>query len=100
MKLDVVFSELDRLLDVSFNETQSKLELDFGEIQQVAADGKYTLFQGEYAVTPTVDGTSVPTKDKLMEDDLTVNPIPYFDVSNTSGGTTIYIGKEIEVNGN
>lgn len=54
---------------------------------------KYT---GTYTVTPSVDAASVPTAQKYMEDDITINAIPYYDVSNTAGGSTVYIGKELE----
>ena len=28
--------------------------------------------------------------------DVTIKPIPYYEVSNTGGGDTVYIGKELE----
>ena len=60
----------------------------------VAADlPKYT---GSYTVTPSVSESSVHTAQKYMEDDITIKAIPYYDVSNTAGGSTVYIGKEIE----
>ena len=34
-----------------------------------------------------------------MKDDVTVKKIPFYNVSNTAGGTTVYIGKEVEING-
>lgn len=55
------------------------------------------VYSGDYAVTPTVDGLSLETAQKMMQDDVTVNPIPYYDVDNVSGGSTIYIGTEIEI---
>lgn len=55
----------------------------------------YDDYIGEYEITPTVDGTTIPTADKRMRKDVTINPIPFFDVSNESGGTTIYIGNEV-----
>lgn len=53
---------------------------------------KYT---GAYAVTPAVYATSVPTAQKYMEGDITIKAIPYYDVSNTAGGNTVYIGEEL-----
>ena len=37
-------------------------------------------------------GQTLPTASKTMYTDVTVKAIPYYDVSNPSGGTTIYIG--------
>ena len=53
-------------------------------------------YTGEYEVTPTVEGLNLPTRQKYMTDDVKILAIPYFEVSNTSGGNTIYIAREIE----
>lgn len=50
---------------------------------------------GDYQVTPKVESQSLQTKDKHMVDDVTINAIPYFDVSNEAGGNTVYIGSEV-----
>lgn len=54
-----------------------------------------TVYEGDYEVTPKVDAQTMPTKGKVMEEDVTIKSIPFFDVSNMSGGTTVYIAKEI-----
>lgn len=54
-------------------------------------------YEGDYEVTPTVDGLSLPTRQKYMTDDVTVRAIPFFEVSNQSGGNTVYIADEIEM---
>ena len=56
-----------------------------------------TTYTGEYEVTPTVEGLGLQTKHKYMTDDVTVRAIPFFEVSNTGGGTTVYIADEIEM---
>ena len=53
-------------------------------------------YEGEYEVTPTVDGMVLPTNNKVMTDDLTVKAIPFYNVSNTSGGSTVFIGSDLE----
>ena len=88
---------------VSFSTDQHKMQVQFdggngfipafGEVQTVNTVGK--LYKGDYAVTPKVDEQVMPTKGKYMIDDVTVNPIPIFEVSNSSGGTTVYIAKEM-----
>lgn len=58
--------------------------------------GAAPTYTGDYDVTPTADGEVLKTAQKTMSKDLTIHPIPYFEVSNTAGGDTVYIGGEIE----
>lgn len=57
---------------------------------------KLPTYAGSYSVTPTADGLTVPTAGSYMEQDVTVNPVPYSETSNTAGGTTIYVASEVE----
>lgn len=58
-------------------------------------------YAGETTVTPKVENETVlPTRDKIVKDDITVRKIPQFEVSNTSGGYTLIIGEEYYNNGN
>lgn len=52
-------------------------------------------YEGEYVVTPKVDQQKLDTKGAVMNDDVTILAIPYFETSNNSGGNTVYIAKEI-----
>lgn len=52
-------------------------------------------YEGPYDVTPKVTAQTLPTANKLMRDDVSVRAIPYFDVSNPSGGNTVYIANEV-----
>lgn len=74
---------------------------DDGKILRVIggewAAAELPVYSGEYAITPTVDGQTLETAQKLMTDNLTVKQIPFFDVGNNSGGSTVYIGTEIEI---
>lgn len=56
----------------------------------------YVDYTGEYDVTPKVTEQSLKTKDKHLTDDVTIKAIPYFNVGNNSGGSTVYIGSEVE----
>lgn len=49
-------------------------------------------YTGSYDVTPMVDAQSLATKEKFLTDDVRIHAIPYFEVGNTSGGSTVYIG--------
>ena len=57
-------------------------------------------YEGVYEVTPKTEAQTLETANKFLENNISVFAIPYFDVSNTAGGRTIYIGREVEVNGN
>lgn len=57
-------------------------------IRQVAGD-PYT---GPYTVAPNFEAQQLATKDKLLRDNVTVDPIEVSRVSNPAGGKTIYIG--------
>ena len=52
-------------------------------------------YKGSYEVTPKVEAQTMPTKDKLLIEDMTIKAIPIFKVSNTTGGNTVFIGNEV-----
>lgn len=53
-------------------------------------------YEGPYTLDPDFDGVTLPTKNKTMGADVTVNPIAVARVGNSAGGTTIYIGGIID----
>lgn len=55
----------------------------------------YVNYAGSYETTPKVEKQTLPTKDKYMTDNVTIQAIPCFDVSNEAGGSTVYIGSEV-----
>ena len=50
------------------------------------------LYNGPYTVDPHFSAQVLSTKEKVLREDITVNPIDVARVSNPSGGNTIYIG--------
>lgn len=62
--------------------------------------GDLPAYTGAYDVVPKVTQQTLPTANKRMTRDVTVMKIPYYEVSNEEDGQTVYIGKEIIVNGN
>lgn len=52
-------------------------------------------YEGEYEVTPKVIEQTLPTAKKLLSEDVTIKSIPFYNVGNTSGGSTVYIGNEV-----
>lgn len=61
-----------------------------------AYESQIPPYEGDYEVTPKVEGQELKTMHKYMTQDVTVHAIPFFEVSNTSGGNTVYIANEIE----
>lgn len=51
----------------------------------------YDIYEGSYEVLPTPEGLTLDTKDKVMEADVSIKPIPYYETSNPYG-QTVYIG--------
>lgn len=55
---------------------------------------RQNLYTGEYTVTPDVAPVVLPTRDKLMVEDVTIHKIPLWEIGNPQGGKTILIGGE------
>lgn len=52
-------------------------------------------YEGEYNVIPKAhENVVLETKDKLMDDDVTVLKVPYYETSNLTG-ETVYIASEV-----
>ena len=49
-------------------------------------------YTGDYEITPAVYSQIMPTRNKTMYDDVTVQEIPYYETSNEQGGYTVIIG--------
>lgn len=80
-----------------FNGMQSHIKVRFDYFQQVMITPD--AYEGNYTVVPKAEAQELLTKKKYMDDNVTITAIPYFDVANPSGGQTIYIGSEVEING-
>jgi hypothetical protein len=52
---------------------------------------RYPDYTGEYSVKPKVDEQILPTEHTSMQSDMTIEPIPYHEVSNEYG-ITVSIG--------
>ena len=56
----------------------------------------FDTYRGNYTIVPAPDKQVMETKDKFMSDDVTIKAIPFYNVSNTSGGSTVFIGNELD----
>lgn len=59
---------------------------------RVIYDSPYPDYTGAYQVTPTITEQSLATMDTVLKNDIKINPIPYYETSNPSGGYTAIIG--------
>ena len=78
MNFKVGFSESSRTFTVDFGITSYKQE--------------YSAYEGDYVVKPKFEEQTLPTRQKVMGDDVTVNAIEVSRVTNQRGGKTVYIG--------
>ncbi len=61
--------------------------------------GGGTSYTGSYTARSQVDEAyQLPTADRYLAQNITVEKIPYYETTNLADGLTVYIGKEIEVN--
>lgn len=98
MILDVRFDNNSKVIETSFKENSQTISTKFTEVVVVSTDtpsGDYPFYYGSYVVTPTVDKQTLETAMKIMKEDVTVNSVPCYNVSNSSGGNTVYIAMEV-----
>lgn len=74
---------------VTFREESKKITPVFREDVIYIAPSDY---KGAYEVLPKFENQILPTKNKTLSADITVNAIEVSRVSNPTGGKTIYIG--------
>lgn len=69
-------------------------------VQITLNDGqKSPFYMGEYDFVPDKDEQVIECKNRNMLDNIRIEGVRIYKVSNPSGGYTIYIDKEIKVNG-
>lgn len=95
MRLEVKFTEISKTFTSSLTGQFRTFISNFKGIQPITTYVGGEEYSGEYVMTPKVREQIMQTKDKVMTDDVTIKSIPFFDVSNNSGGTTVYIGDEV-----
>lgn len=87
-------------LDIEISTEEYDLELEQSEESfEVDLDNSYAInqivgdrYEGEYVVDPDFEQNILPTRNKTLIRDITVNAIEVSRVSNHSGGMTVYIG--------
>lgn len=80
-----------------FNQIEGELSLNVeydGEIGDVIVVAEHDLptYTGPTVINPDFVGTSLPTMNKVLAQNITIKPIEVQTVSNLAGGKTVYIG--------
>lgn len=73
----------DKKFDI---ETQEDIEFEFNTGDAVEQ------YLGNYEVIPDKNSITLETADKMMKQNILVEAVPTYTVSNVSGGTTFVIG--------
>lgn len=67
-------------------------ELGLGATNAYIGAKSYEHYKGSYQVTPLVTTQVLTTKEKLMDDNVTVYMIPTQEIQNDAGGVTFIVG--------
>ena len=98
MQFKVRFNKESKRFPVQFRATNQKIDVKFENLSIVTVTEDVEHYMGSYEVVPSPSSVVLPTEKKLMNADVTVHAIPFFSVGNNSGGNTVYIGSEKEIN--
>lgn len=82
---------------VQFKENEARFPVKFTEFQSVTINPDVEYYEGSCDVIPSIESQVLQTAQKLVPYDVTIQAIPRFDVSNTAGGNTVYIGTAAEM---
>lgn len=92
MLFEAKFRQTDQKLNIDIKQNGKVFGTTFRNFQKVTEKPDVEYYAGTYDITPTVDEQSLETKDKYLTENVRIQEIPYFDVGNTAGGSTVYIG--------
>lgn len=97
--MDFALNNTDTL-DVEINDVESlDFDLSGDEVLEFTVFTPHALdvdvYDGDYEVTPKTYSQTLETAHKLMQEDVTILEIPYFETSNDSDGLTVYIANTI-----
>lgn len=68
-----------------------------GSISHLNKEEPVPKYEGNYTILPLAfQDTVLLTKNKKMTDNVIIKEIPYYEISNSSGGSTVYIAGQIE----
>lgn len=97
VRFSAKFAETNLNIGAAFGEMNLRMDAQVnGEVYIVHDPDLLPEYTGVYEVVPRVEAQTLPTAEKYLERDVSIKAIPIYDVTNATGGTTIYIAKEID----
>ena len=91
----VEFGNTEQSMEAVLAGSGNVLTADFESALKIVVSDAHEHYAGDYTVIPQTEAQVLPTKDRIMVDNVTVKAIPYYETDNTQGGSTVYIGSEI-----
>lgn len=92
---ELILEDEIELCEIELEEELKLEELELDVIIEGSISPDYDMYKGSYNITPLAyNKQELETKNKIMEKNLIVKEVPFFEVSNTEG-TTVYIGSEV-----
>lgn len=100
MDISVKFHESGGSFRVDAFHSGESFETAFGTFVTITTEvpvpgSDVEVYEGAYTVTPKVEAQTLLTANKFLQDDVSVHGVPFYEVSNTSGGNTVYIASEV-----
>lgn len=95
MLINVKFNERERKINIGFDGNKSGIDMKFQHYQRIVDREDVEIYKGEYDITPKTMEQKLKTAQKFLAKDVTVKEIPFFEVMNSEGGDTVYIGSEV-----
>ena len=94
MRIDIQLSESRQEYALRVSGNNENISLTPSETINVNIVGG-DPYEGPYIVVPKIVDQTLETKDKLMEDDVLVREIPYYETSNIQNGITVFIADNL-----
>lgn len=91
----VKFENLNQPIKADFSATKSIFQTDFESASKIVLVDTTEHYNGDYEVTPKTIQQVMQTRNRIMDNDVIINKIPYFETGNNFGGNTVYIGSEV-----
>lgn len=91
----VKFENLNKPIKADFSMQRTVFQTDFESASKIVIVDTTEHYKGNYEVTPKTIQQVMQTRNLIMDNDVIINKIPYFETGNNSGGNTVYIGSEV-----
>ena len=91
----VKFENLNKPIKADFSMQRTVFQTDFESASKIVIVDTTEHYKGNYEVTPKTIKQVIQTRNLIMDNDVIINKIPYFETGNNYGGNTVYIGSEV-----